>query len=73
MRAEEQLQDEFHLQSSGTSGGPGGGGPGGGGGGASEPVYYPTGEFGSGTIGYNSACSALGSKEKLNPGWLPTD
>ncbi|MGM9803733.1 MAG: alpha/beta hydrolase [Muribaculaceae bacterium] len=32
-------------------------------------VYYPTGKRGSGTLGYNSACSAFGSRERLNPGW----
>lgn len=34
-------------------------------------VYYPTGKFGAGTIGYNSACSVLGSSERLEPGWTP--
>lgn len=56
--ADEQLQDEAHIYSTEKDG---------------TVIYYPTGKAGSGTIGYNSACSALGSKEKLNPGWLPTD
>lgn len=34
-------------------------------------VYYPTGKSGAGTIGYNSACSVLGSSERLDPGWTP--
>lgn len=55
--ASEQLQDEAHTYSVDNKTG--------------EVTYYPTGEFGSGTIGYNSACSALGSQEKLNPGWTP--
>ena len=32
-------------------------------------IYYPTGKLGSGTIGYNSACTTLGSDVKLYAGW----
>lgn len=34
-------------------------------------TYYPTGMLGAGTVGYNSGCSALGSSDKLAPGWVP--
>ncbi|MGM9811924.1 MAG: alpha/beta hydrolase-fold protein [Muribaculaceae bacterium] len=54
VRAEEQLTDEAHIYSRDRDG---------------NTVYFPTGKRGSGTLGYNSACSALGSRERLNPGW----
>lgn len=54
--ADEQLMDDAHTYSTEKDG---------------TVIYYPTGAFGSGTEGYNSACSALGSQAKLNPGWTP--
>lgn len=53
-RADVQLDDDTHLFEEGRDG---------------SRTYIPTGKAGAGTIGYNSACSALGSPEKLNPGW----
>ena len=37
----------------------------------SKVVYYPTGKRGSGTEGYNSGVTALGSAASLPPGWTP--
>lgn len=56
VRADEQLTDDAHVYSTEKDG---------------SVVYYPTGVLGSGTEGYNSPCSALGSQAKLNPGWTP--
>jgi len=55
-RADEQVQDDAHVYSTDREG---------------NITYLPTGKAGSGTIGYNSGCSALGSPAKLDPGWLP--
>ena len=52
--ADEQLKDELHVYSNEKDG---------------STIYFPTGAAGSGTQGYNSACSALGSQAKLYPGW----
>ena len=53
-RAEVQLEDDAHIYETGRDG---------------SVTYVPTGKAGAGTIGYNSGCSALGSSEKLAPGW----
>lgn len=54
--ADEQIQTESRIYSTKGDG---------------TVVYYPTGKLGSGTIGYNSGCSALGSDDTLDPGWTP--
>lgn len=37
----------------------------------SKKIYYPTGKYGSGTEGYNSGLTVLGSDKTLSPGWTP--
>ncbi|MBQ3825712.1 MAG: hypothetical protein II811_06220 [Spirochaetaceae bacterium] len=51
--ADEQKKDSAHLWKTQKDG---------------TKIYYPTGAQGSGTIGYNSPCTVLGSDEILEPG-----
>ena len=53
VRAAEQLTDSLHVWQKKRDG---------------SAIYIPTGERGSGTIGYNSGCTVLGSDEVLLPG-----
>mgnify|MGYP006873203349 FL=1 len=53
VKAREQLTDSDHIWQKKKDG---------------SVLYIPTGERGSGTIGYNSGCTALGSDEVLLPG-----
>ena len=53
VRATEQLTDSLHVWQKKRDG---------------SAIYIPTGERGSGTIGYNSGCTVLGSDEVLLPG-----